>query len=809
MFKNFLTIAWRSLLRNKLHTFINITGLAIGVSACLVIYLIVSFELSFNKKFEGYDRIYRIHSSFSGVFSGLNRGVPTAVGPTIREEFKGVEASTTFHVFSGKVEVPASTEKKNFENQQKIILADSNFFAVFKAYEWIAGSPVSLTEPYQVVLTESKAKTYFGTVDPLSVVGKEIIYRDSLSTTVAGIVKDIPFNTDMDMTEFISYSTIEKSWLKKNYALNDWGSTNSSTQLFVLLDQNTTNKQLTDQFSILSKKYKEKSTWDVENNFNAQPFADLHYNAETGIFDYSRSPAHLPTLTTLIIVAVLLLIIGAINFINLETAQSVRRAKEVGVRKTLGSSRAALVTQFLYQSFIITVLAIVFALPLTELALSSFSDFVPVGVELSIREILPFLAGIVVIIGLLAGLYPAFILSSFLPVLALKNQAYAGSSSTRSAFLRKSLIVFQFSVAQILIIAALAVSWQINFLLNKDVGFKKDAVIYFNTPWFEKSSKIGVLRNELTQLSEITEISLSDAPPSANGWSSSTVEYKPEKGEVIKTTAFRKFGEPQYIDFYDMKIISGRNLRATDSLREFVINETLMSQLGFSEPEDALGKIINYSDRDYPIVGVIQDFHIQSLHKKVEPVIIGNDVDFTCFNIRLSTANGSEDFKAGIAKIEAAWKKVYPTEKFNHTFLDETLRNFYESEQRTAKLVKTAMFMAIFISCLGLFGLASFTTTQRMKEIGIRKVLGSSVSNIVIMLSKDFIFLIVIAFMIATPVAWIGVNQWLDGFAYHMNLNAWLFILTAVAGVIIAFITVAYQTLRAANSNPVNSLRNE
>lgn len=809
MFKNFLTIAWRSLLRNKLHAFINITGLAIGVSACLVIYLIVSFELSFNKKFEGYDRIYRIHSSFSGVFSGLNRGVPSAVGPTIQEEFKGVEALTFFQVFSGKVEVPSSIEKKNFENQQKIILADSNFFTVFKAYEWLAGSPASLIEPFQVVLTESKAKTYFGTADPLLVVGKEIIYRDSLPTTVAGIVKDIPFNTDIDMTEFISYSTIEKSWLKKNYTLNDWQSTNSGAQLFVLLDQNTTANQLTDQFSILKKRYKEKSTWDVENNFNAQPFADLHYNAETGIFDYSRSPAHLPTLTTLIVVAALLLIIGAINFINLETAQSVRRAKEVGVRKTLGSSRAALVTQFLYQSFIITVLAIAIALPLTELALNFFSDFVPVGVTLSIQEIAPFLAGIVVIIGLLAGLYPAFILSSFLPVLALKNQAYTSSGTTRSAFLRKSLIVFQFSVAQVLIIAALAVSWQINFMMNKDIGFKKDAVIYFYTPWFEKSSKIGVLRNELTQLSEIADLSLSDAPPSANGWSSSTVEYKPEKGEVVKTTAFRKFGEPQYIDFYNMQIISGRNLRATDSLREFVINETLMNQLGFAEPEEALGKMLHYSNHNYPIVGVVADFHIQSLHKKVEPVIIGNDVDFNCFNIRLSTANGSGDFKSGIAKIEAAWKKVYPNEKFSHTFLDETLRNFYESEQRTAKLVKTAMFMAIFISCLGLFGLASFTTTQRMKEIGIRKVLGSSITNIVVMLSKDFILLIVLAFMIATPIAWLSVNHWLSGFAYHMDLSAWLFVITAVAGVIIAFITVAYQTLRAANSNPVNSLRNE
>jgi putative ABC transport system permease protein len=809
MFKNFLTIAWRNLMRNKLHSFINITGLAIGVSACMVIYLIVSFELSFNKGHERYDRIYRVYSSFQGVYSGINRGAPTATGPTIKDEFKGVEAVTLFHVFSSKVEIPSGNEKKNLNRQEKIILAAPSFFSVFKSFEWVAGSPESLNEPFKVALTESRAQTYFGTRDPSKVIGKEIIYRDSLNTTVVGVIKDLPFNTDIDMTDFISYSTIEKSWIKKNIQLDDWGSVNSSSQVFVLLDEASTKATLTDQFTILRKKYKEKATWDVENVFGAQPLSDLHYNSEIEIFDYSRAPAHLPTLTVLIIVAILLLTIGAINFINLETAQSVRRAKEVGVRKTLGSSRSALIGQFLYQSFIITFIAVILSLPLTELALTSFKDFVPTGVHLSFLEVLPFLGAVMVVIGLLAGLYPAFILSSFLPALALKNQAYANSSASRSAYLRKSLIVFQFFVAQCLIIGALAVGWQIRYMLNKDIGFKKDAVVYFYTPWHEKASKIGVLKNELSQISEISDLALSDAPPSANGWSSNTVEYKPEKGEVVKVNAFRKFGEPRYIEFYDMKIIGGRNLRPTDSLREFVINKTLLTQLGFEKAEEALGQIIKYSDKNYPIVGVVEDFHIQSLHSKVEPVIIGNDADFNCFNIRLSTLNGSEDFKAGIAKLEAAWKKVYPNEKFEHSFLDDTLRNFYESEQRVSKLVQTAMFMAIFISCLGLFGLASFTTTQRMKEISIRKVLGSSVTNIVVMLSKDFIILIVIAFVLATPLAWWGVTQWLQGFAYHMDLNAWLFILTAVAGIAIAFITVAYQTFKAANSNPINSLRNE
>jgi len=809
MIKNYLTMAWRSLLRNKLHGFINILGLAIGVSACLVIYLIVDYELSFNKKIENQDRIYRISSSFTGSFSGLNRGVPSATGAVVRDEFTGIESTAFFHTFSSTVTIPTATENKKLERQEGIIFTDSAFFHVFKPFEWIAGSPEVLAQPHHVVLTESRAKIYFGTSDPAIIIGKEVIYQDSLSTSVAGIVKDLPFNTDIDMTNFISLSTIDNSWMKNRIRLDEYASTNSSSQLFVLLDKTHGVEKLNEQLPILSKKYKENSRGDAENKFNAQPLSDIHFNAEIGIFDYSRSPADKSTLTILTVVAILLLIIAAINFINLETAQAVRRAKEVGVRKTLGSSQSALVTQFLSQSFIITALAIVLAIPLAEIALRIFSDFVPAGVHLSIIEILPFLLLVITLVGLVAGLYPAFVLSSFLPALVLKGQSFANSKTTRSAYLRKTLIVFQFSIAQVLIIAALVVGWQIDFMINTDIGFNKDAAIYFYAPWTEKASKVEVLKNELSKLSEVAALSLSEQPPSFNGWSSSTAEYKPEKGDVVKVNAFRKYGDTQYISFYDIKLLAGRNLQPIDSLRELIINRTMLNQLGFKKPDDALGEVVSFNRTDHSIIGVVEDFHIQSLHKKVEPVIIGYREGFQCFNIRISTPQGTSDFKKGLESIETSWKKVYPDSKIEFKFLDETLKNFYQSEQRTSKLVQTATAMAIFISCLGLFGLVSFTTTQRTKEIGIRKVLGSSVRNIVLMLSKDFILLVVIAFVIATPVAWIIVNRWLEGFAYHMTLNAWIFMITALAGVTIAFTTVAYQTLKAATSNPVDSLRNE
>lgn len=805
MLKNFFTIAWRNLVRNKLHSLINVTGLAIGVSACLVIYLIVTFELSFNRGFEGYDRIYRVHSSFKGVFSGLNRGVPTAVGPAIREQFTGVESVVWFQDYSNKVTIPLG-DKKNFERQDGIAIVEPSYFEVFNSYEWISGSPKLLEKPFQTVLTESRARIYFGTSEPDAVIGKEIIYHDSLNVTVAGIVKDLPFNSDLDFSEFISFSTIEKSWVKRNIALNNWSNVNSSSQLFIKLEKGTTLDKIISQIPVLKKMYKEKSEWDVENDFTLQPLSNLHYNADTGIFDHSRSPAHLPTLTALIVVAILLLVIGAINFINLETAQAVRRAKEVGVRKVLGSTQSRLIIQFLSESFIITCIAVLLALPIAELALNFFKEFVPAGVELDLLQLLPVITVLILIVSFLAGLYPAFALSSYLPARVLKSQVH--SSGRNSSFLRKSLIVFQFTFAQALIIATLIVGWQIKFLLDKDLGFKKDAIVYFDTPWHEKHEKTNVLKNELEKIPGITKMSLSDAPPSYPGWSSSTITYK-TKDEAKKVNAYHKFGDTHYIDFYGIQLIGGKNLSPSDTVKEIVINETLMKQLGFTNVHDVIGQQIEYGKKIIPIVGVVKDFHIQSLHKKVEPVMMADQSGgFTCFNVQLLAQN-SEQTKATLAGIEDAWKKIFPDEKITIQFLDETIKNYYETEQRTSKLVRTATVLAIFISCLGLFGLASYTSVQRTKEIGIRKVLGATSRNIVLLLSKDFILLVLLAFLLAAPVAWFAGNRWLEGYAYQVEIQAWLFAVTALCAILIAFVTVSYQTLKAANSNPINSLRNE
>ncbi|HEY9006112.1 MAG TPA: ABC transporter permease [Ohtaekwangia sp.] len=810
MLRHYITLAFRTLWRNKFHTAINVLGLSIGISACLVIYLIASHELGFNRQLADYDRIYRIHSKFTGTFAGLNRGVPSGVGPYVREHFKGIDDLSLFYMFGSKVKVPASDETKQFDDEESAIIASPEYFRVFNSYEWLTGSPEVLSKPNQVVLLESQAKKYFGDADIATLVGKEIIYRDSLPVNLAGVVKDLPFRSDLSFTDFISDATIDATWLKKSFPVDDWTGVSSSTQLFVKVSAGTSQEALLEQMPLLAKQYKEKSGWGA-NLFDVQPLSDLHFNADTGIFDFDNSvPAHLPTLITLLGVAFLLLVIGAINFINLETAQAVHRAKEVGVRKVLGSTRARLILQFLCEGLMLTLIAMVVAMPFTELGLILFSEFIPKGVTLNIGRLIPFLLGIIAFIGILASAYPAFVLSSFIPALALKNQASLGNSASRSAFLRKTLIVFQFTFAQVLIIGTLMIGTQIHYLLNKDMGFKKDAIVYFHTPWWENHNKTMALFQSLKNIPEISEISLSESPPAYSGWSSSVIKHTHE-GIPMEVNASRKFGDENYLNFYDIKLSAGRNFQASDTLKEFLINETLMKQLGFSKPEDAIGEVIEINNRKIPVVGVVKDFHTQSLHAKVEPLIMASAInDFSCLNIKLSAASQSgEALQKSIGKIEAAWKKIYPDTPLKYKFLDETIRNFYKSEQRISKLSRTATGLAIVISCLGLFGLASYTTAQRTKEIGIRKVLGASVQQIVTLLSRDFIVLVIIAFVIAMPLAWFSINRWLEGFSYHAEPGIWMYILTAISAVAIAFGTVSYQTFRSAHRNPVESLRNE
>ncbi|HYC86447.1 MAG TPA: FtsX-like permease family protein [Chryseosolibacter sp.] len=808
MFLTYMKIAVRSLWKNKFHSTINILGLAVGISACLVIYLLVTFELSFNKGFPDYDRTYRLHSSFEGNFVGLNRGVPAPVGAYSREHLRGIESTALVIYFGTNVEVPSPQGSLKLDDRQHVAFVDDGYFAVFNAYEWLQGSPETLKVPGQVVITETQYRKYFGTLEPSAAMGREIIYSDSLVVHVGGIVKDLAFNSDLQFSDFISLPTIEsEAWLKAEMPLDNWNSISSSTQVFVKAAKGVEHGALLSQLPDLAKYYDERNFWPAKNDFYLQPLSDLHFNVQTGIFDFSRPPAHKPTLLTLTGVAILLLIIGSINFINLVTAQSLQRAKEVGMRKVMGSTRLTLVIQFLAESMLLIVVAIALALPLANLSLNVFSEFIPPGAGLNIQALLPFLLFIVLFVGLLASSYPAFVMSSFKPALALKMNSQVNVQSD-AAMMRKMLIVFQFAVAQLLIVGTLVVDKQVRFLLNKDLGFRKDAVVYFFLPEQGLAKNVAV-KTAMEQLPDVEEISLSESPPAFSGWSSTSITHKSPSGK-LDLSVHRRLCDEKFLDFYGIELLAGRNVAPSDSVREFLVNESLMKELGFSDPQAVLGEFIEYGPKKVPIVGVIRNFHQQSLHYAVDPLVMSNAMaELRCVNVRVNAGEGPGALNKSVDRIKTAWQKIFPDQPLQYQFLDETIANFYRTEQRTLKLSRTAMGLAILISCLGLFALASFTTVRRTKEIGIRKIHGASPAEIVALLSKDFITLVAIAFVVASPVAWLVINAWLDGFSHRIGMNAWLFISTLALATTLAFVTVAYQSLTAARKNPAESLRSE
>lgn len=815
MFQNYFKIALRNLWRHKLHTFINLFGLAIGISACLAIFEIVKYEMSFDKFHPERDQIYRVYSEFGGTFSGFNGGVPAGLAGELVKEVTGIEVVAPFHsMYKPKVEIRSGSDWKAFKDQETVVIVSPKYFKLLSSYQWLSGSPeASLSTPHQVVLTESKTKLYFGDTAIKDIIGKEIRYTDSLLVTVSGVVKDFDRPTDFDFTDFISFSTIENSWLKDDIVLDNWDNTNSSSQLFIKKEPGAENSRIESQIATLADLHKDQEddgNWSVA--YKLQPLSDLHFGKDLGIFNHSRATANLTTLYALTGVAGILLIIACINFINLATAQALRRGREVGVRKVLGSTRGTLIAQFLGETLIVTTLAVILSVGITQLSLGFFEEFLPKGLIFKVLEpeTLLFLVGLITVVSLLSGGYPAFVLSSFLPVIALKNQTASERGAWSTNWIRKGLIVVQFTISLILIAGTLIIGRQIDFFLNKDLGFDQDAIVYFYTPWQQTADKRAVLKNELSRIPNIEMISQHESPPAQNGWSSSVFKYQ-KNDETQELNVHRKYGDENFTKLYNIELVAGRNLMPADSLREFLVNETMTKKMGFSNAEAAIGQnIILDENVHYPIVGVVKDFHHLTLKSKIEPLAIAINNSARCFSLKLATTDkGISDLKATMDKVAAIWKNIYPDDEFNYNFFDESIAKFYEAEQRTSKLMKTATGIAIFISCIGLFGLVSFTVVQRTKEIGIRKILGASVTNIVALLSRDFVQLVLLAVLIGSPIAWKLADGWLQDFAYRIEIKWWMFALAGVVAVGVALFTVSFQAIRAATANPVESLRDE
>ena len=815
MLKNYFLVALRAFRRNKTFSFINIIGLSIGISASLVIFLLVQYDFTFDKFEKDGTHIYRVVAEGSNDHGSWFGGALTeAMGPAIKKEVSGLEIVAPFHTLDEtRVTIPWPDAKHPvvLRKQKDLVGADETYTNLV-GYTWLAGSPAtSLKQPYQVVLTEKNARLYFPGVNYADLVGKSILFDDTIQGTITGILKDLPGNTDFYFGTIISRSTFYTARLKPNN-FGQWGWTNSADQLFVKLAPATkpaaVNAQLTKIITANDKPDpKEHGTLICR----LQPLNDLHFNLDFGVFDESRQ-AHKPTLYYLLAVAAFLLLLACINFINLTTAQASQRAKEIGIRKTLGSHRRQLTLQFLTETCILTLAAAILSLLLLPFLLKIFADFIPGDLHFSLPQhpgIILFLLVLVLIVTVLSGIYPALVLSAFKPVLVLKNQAFSNSSKTRSAWLRKSLTVFQFVIAQVFIIGTLLVSKQISYALNRDLGFKRDAILTFRTNYHEEAGKRPVLMDKLRAIPGIAMVSISTNPPSGNGTWTSTMTFNDGKKEIRENVEV-KLADSNYFRLYGLRLMAGTSAMQSDTTNAVAINETYLHILGYQDPRKIIGKTLDWNGHPQ-IVGVVADFYPRSLREPIKPLLIANGTrDANFFNVALQPRNADgSNWPQTLTAIGNAFHAVYPNDDYDYQFVDETVEKFYTAEQNISHLLLWATGLTIFISCLGLLGLVIYITNQRTKEIGIRKVIGATLGQLIVLLSGDFLRLIALAIFIALPIAWWGSNKWLENFADKTHLSWWVFAAGGGGLLLIALVILCVRTMRAALVNPVKSLRTE
>ncbi|MDN3583967.1 ABC transporter permease [Mucilaginibacter flavus] len=824
MFKTYFKIAFRGFWRHKLFTLINIIGLSIGLSAFLAIYFIVLHDFTFDKFHKDSDRIYRVvmNMSFQGHKNHLSGG-PGPLAEAIKSQATGIEEITPVYSLSPHfvyIDKDKNAQKR-FKDPDRITLVDQQYFKIFN-YKWLAGpSQHALDAPGQVVLTSQQARLYFPSLSYHEMIGKVVVY-DSLKTTVSGIVETFTENSDFTFHDFISFSTATANkHLADDLHIRNWERISWASQVFVKLTPGTPAPGVVKQINTIFKKSNppraEQKMPAPIVDLALQPLDDIHFNPDYNIFNFSW-PASKTTLYGLLASAIFLLLLACINYVNLTTAQAAQRAKEIGILKTLGSSRIQLVAQFLGETFFITSFAVCISVLLAPVILKMFADVISPDIHANILQpsIILFLLILIIVITILSGFYPAMVLSGYKPVTVLKKQVQDNTNKTRNAWLRKSLTVSQFIVAQFFIMATILVSQQIYYALHKNLGFKKDAILLINTPW--QTSKVStneVLLNEFRLMPQVALVGLGNDPPSADAFNRTRMTYDDGKKQITTEEIIVKSADENYIKIYQIKLLAGRNITQADTGKAIIINNTYAKILGFTTPREAIGKQLNWFDsRKVSIIGVVADFNQRSLHSTIYPSIItsGSPIPrpMTTLHVSLKpeTAGGKE-WKTAITNMGKAWKKAYPDDDFDCHFYDETIARFYDEEQHTSTLLAWATGFSILISCLGLLGLAIYTTNQRTKEIGIRKVFGASVAQIVILLSTELISLILIAFIIVTPIAWYAVNKWMENFADHVAISWWTFVISGMGMLLTGLFTLSFRTIRAGMANPVKSLRNE
>ncbi|TDB65919.1 ABC transporter permease [Arundinibacter roseus] len=810
MIKNYLKIAWRNVRKQLFYSSLNIFGLSLGLASCLLITLYLVEELSYDHFFENSERIYRVDADIK--FGGPEMKLAVSSDPmafTLKKDYPQVEAATRIRE-NGSYLVRKSEATENL-TEALVVFADSTFFDVF-SIPMVSGNPAkALTEPNTLVLSERNAEKYFGKENP---VGQTLLLDNDKIYRVTGVMQNIPANSHLSsLNMLLSMASREES------RSNNWGGHNFNT--YIRLSPETDAQQFDKNFDTILDNYVgpyvkgAMGGTTLEDLEKAGNFLKYHLIPLTKIHLHSDRVAELSVngniqyVYIFSIVAIFLLLIACINFMNLATARSASRAREVGVRKVLGSKRSALVAQFLTESLLLSYLSLVLALLAAFALMPLFNQLAGKDITLPVQNpgfwLLLLLTG--GIVGILAGSYPAFFLSGFQAIKVLKGRLVLEG---KGGFLRNSLVVFQFVISVMLIVGTLIIYRQLNFIQAKSLGYSKDQVVLIENA-YALGTQTEVFKQEILSQGYAESATMSDYLPTPSSRSDNMIfpEGQPIQDKGMSMQNWRV--DEDYAKTLGIQVVEGRffSKEFPSDSSAIVLNEEAVRMFGFDDP---IGKklVTNTGPQDssqpaYTVIGVVKDFHFESLHSPIGPLnmILGNSPGKFAFRLNASESG------ATIKKAEALWKRMAPGQPFEYRFMDQDFDKTYRAEQRIGRIFITFALLSILIACLGLFGLAAFTAEHRTKEIGVRKVLGASVATIVAMLSGDFLKLILIAILIATPISWYIMDQWLQDFAYKITIQWWMFLLAGMLSILISLLTVSYQSIKAALMNPVKSLRSE
>jgi ABC-type antimicrobial peptide transport system permease subunit len=818
MLENYFKTAFRNLIRNRHYAIINVAGLAVGIAVCMIIFIMLKFQTSFDNFHAKKSRIYRVltesHPADAGNISYL-KNVPFPMPAGLKAAFPQLEqVAPVYASHNDELQVMDNngTPVKNFKEQSGVFYTTASFFTMFD-FPLLAGSYASLDDPNNVLLTKETADTYFG--DWKTAMGKTIkltgyynigsglFQFPPTALKVSGILATVPANTDFQLKLVIAYGTDFTGDKQYGFQQPGWDETSADFSCYVLLPPNVSSENFNQELRSYARKVLPA---DNKDNYILQPLRAVHYDAEAGNFS-NKTISH-TLINVMWLIAAFILLIACVNFINLSTAQAINRAKEIGVRKVLGSNKIQLQIQFLIETLLIVTSAVILAMLITLFTLPYINILLDLPLSFNMLNnpaMVVLLVTVDILVTALAGFYPSIVLSRFKPVAALKSKIKANTAKGIS--LRRSLVVFQFIIAQALIIGTLIIMQQMNFFMNQPLGFDKEAIV--NVPYRPDSTR-GKTQDYLKQqlLSNgALAVSFNSNAPIEDHNVFTTFKFD----NAIKDADFQaitKFADDHYVPTYKLQLIAGRNLEPSDFTKEFLVNESFVKGLGIKNPEDIIGKEISILNGliKCPVVGVVKDFNDRSLRNNLAPLLITtNNTMYRQASIKLATANMATTLES----IKKIWEQTFPNYVYEYKFLDDKVADFYKQENQLSQLYKIFAAIAIFLSCLGLYGLASFMAAQRIKEVGIRKVLGATAANIVYLFSKEFVLLIAIAFAIATPIAWYYMNKWLENYAYRISINWWLFAAGGVASIMIALVTISFQAIKAAIANPVKSLRTE